>query len=322
LAGAGVALQAGCGGEEEQWIKDAEDSPPGKLDGGSWPLLRRGHWNKNVVVAQYLLRHHGESGFQLNGKFGPATEQAVRRFQRASGLLDDGVIGDKTWSRLVEDARRGDSGMKVGAIQYLLHERYGYNIGVTKIYGATTEGMVSAFQKARCLGVDGMVGLKTWRTLIANISWCGAGGANTARAEALALAARQGQAGRSLGRCWQYVWDAMVRAGVATQSGGDKLAAAGPCSPGQFNNSACCFGRNAAANPDLLYQTFRMKRLSTNPRSAPRGAVIVWDRGCNGYNYTHGHIEVAQGNGTACSDFCGSIAWGGANCAWVFVPAF
>ena len=143
---------------------------------------------------------------------------------------------------------------------------------------------------------------------------------DSARGEALASAAKQGQAGGSLGRCWEYVWKALISSGVATNPGGDKLGLAGPCSLSQFNASAYCFGKNAASNPTLLYQTFRMEQLSVAPTSAPRGAVIVWDRGCNGYSSTHGHIEVAQGDGSACSDFCGTIASGGTSCAWVFAP--
>jgi peptidoglycan hydrolase-like protein with peptidoglycan-binding domain len=331
LGALGLVLH-GCGGEEE-WSGEQGDramqTGQGKADGArSWPVLRLGHWNKDVVTAQYLLRHHGESGFELNGKFGQATDRAVRRFQRRNGLQEDGVIGGKSWSRLIQGARRGDSGMKVGAIQYLLLKRYGYGISVTKIFGATTEARVRAFQEARCINPDGAVGYETWYALIVNSSRCGGPdveheqeGADTTRANALASAARQGQAGWAHGRCWAYVWKAMLKTGVATNAGGDKLGAAGPCSLGQFNTSAYCFGRNAAANPGLLYQTFRMKRLWVSPRSAPRGAVIVWDRGCNGYSYAHGHIEVAQGDGTACSDFCGSIAHGGSHCSWVFVPA-
>ena len=36
-----------------------------------------------------------------DGKFGPATERALREFQRGAGLADDGVVGPKTWAALV-----------------------------------------------------------------------------------------------------------------------------------------------------------------------------------------------------------------------------
>jgi peptidoglycan hydrolase-like protein with peptidoglycan-binding domain len=32
-----------------------------------------------------------------DGNFGPKTEAAMRAFQRANGLLPDGIAGPKTW---------------------------------------------------------------------------------------------------------------------------------------------------------------------------------------------------------------------------------
>jgi hypothetical protein len=61
-----------------------------------------------------------------------------------------------------------------------------------------------------------------------------------------------------------------------------------------------------------------MQRINVDPRNAPRGAIIAYDPGCAGFNSTHGHIEVAQGNGTACSDYCGNIRSGAASCASVY----
>lgn len=42
------------------------------------------------------------SGFatEVDGSFGLATDQALRNFQRAHGLIVDGVAGEKTWTRL------------------------------------------------------------------------------------------------------------------------------------------------------------------------------------------------------------------------------
>lgn len=50
---------------------------------------------------QKLLEAKGfEVGLQ-DGDFGPTTEAALRRFQKESGLVTDGVCGPKTWARLL-----------------------------------------------------------------------------------------------------------------------------------------------------------------------------------------------------------------------------
>lgn len=52
-----------------------------------------------VKAIQHQLNHHGAK-IAEDGRFGPATESAVKKFQRKHGLADDGRVGPKTWAVL------------------------------------------------------------------------------------------------------------------------------------------------------------------------------------------------------------------------------
>ena len=54
---------------------------------------------------QRLQKELSQEGFLLNpdGRFGPETEAAVKRFQREHGLNDDGVVGPLTWAALATE---------------------------------------------------------------------------------------------------------------------------------------------------------------------------------------------------------------------------
>ena len=55
-----------------------------------------------VQVLQKVLNLYQTTGTQLtpDGKFGPKTEAAVKRFQSRYGLKVDGVVGPKTRAKL------------------------------------------------------------------------------------------------------------------------------------------------------------------------------------------------------------------------------
>src|SRR5690606_41655877 len=57
-------------------------------------ILRLGDRGSAVVELQGLLNKHGAS-LAADGIFGPATEKAVRDFQRQAGLVVDGIAGPK-----------------------------------------------------------------------------------------------------------------------------------------------------------------------------------------------------------------------------------
>ena len=128
--------------------------------------------------------------------------------------------------------------------------------------------------------------------------------------------------GRSKGLCWAYVKAAMERAGLTRppgyNGGAYNLLDTGRC--GALYMSAYAFGSCGVANPAGMLAGFQLQRVDIDPVNALEGDVITWKRGCVGYNARHGHIEVAQGDGTACSDYCGAIRSGGKSCSDVFRP--
>ncbi|HLY85189.1 MAG TPA: peptidoglycan-binding protein [Gaiellaceae bacterium] len=54
----------------------------------------------DVAVLQYLLTRRRLLHARPDGQFGPKTEAAVLRFQRARGLVPDGIVGPATAARL------------------------------------------------------------------------------------------------------------------------------------------------------------------------------------------------------------------------------
>ena len=55
-----------------------------------------------MLIAQDDLNTLGYTTGGLDGIFGSATENAVRRYQRAVGLSSDGIVGCNTWRSLQE----------------------------------------------------------------------------------------------------------------------------------------------------------------------------------------------------------------------------
>lgn len=58
--------------------------------------LKVGSKGEEVKKLQKML------GLEPDGSFGPGTEKAVKAWQKANGLLDDGIVGNKTMDKLTE----------------------------------------------------------------------------------------------------------------------------------------------------------------------------------------------------------------------------
>lgn len=92
---------------------------------GTPPSARRtlvhGAVGWDVSVLQFLLRHHGLRAGRVDGRFGAATERAVRRFQAENGLAADGVVGPATVAALRHRAVTSRD-RRAPALRYLVRQ--------------------------------------------------------------------------------------------------------------------------------------------------------------------------------------------------------
>ena len=163
--------------------------------------LREGASGQNVRLVQFWLKiahtvYSRLNDITVDGRFGPATTAAVKRFQTYFGLTSDGVVGCTTWNKLYEVyndiankllssslrpgeypgiLRRGSSGTAVRELQFYLYLLSAYEssipaVGIDGSFGAATENAVRAYQRFAGLTVDGIVGRATWESLYGKAS--------------------------------------------------------------------------------------------------------------------------------------------------------
>ncbi len=130
----------------------------------SWPVVKSGQRGVDVATVQLLLTAQGQPT-GADGVFGPATAAQVKAFQRAKGLTADGVVGPKTWAKLIVTVKTGSRGPAVTALQKQLTDN-GHPATADGAFGPATGSQVKAFQKARGLTADGIVGPDTWARLV------------------------------------------------------------------------------------------------------------------------------------------------------------
>ncbi len=147
-----------------------------------WPTFKQTSSKKNVPevkAIQFLLRSRGFYKSQPDGVFGAQTVAAVKDFQRSKGLKADGVVGSRTFPKLVRVVKRGDRGDAVRAAQIFLRETTNHvaepmfaDLKVDGIFGFETERAVRANQResssmrdSSLPKVDGVIGIVTWAVL-------------------------------------------------------------------------------------------------------------------------------------------------------------
>lgn len=172
--------------------------------------VRQGDRGANVYTLQRQLNRITKDYpffglLNVDGIFGPAMTETVKKFQKQFGLTADGVVGRQTWYKIsyiyvsVKDLaeltsegetstgtlsggtwngttlRVGSSGSAVEQLQYWLNVLAQYysaipSVTVDGVFGAGTEAAVRAFQRRFGLTVDGVVGQTTWNAIYAQYS--------------------------------------------------------------------------------------------------------------------------------------------------------
>lgn len=93
---------------EMKYVDYAGTTTPEKPSNSSgisvtYPTVRQGSRGEIVTQLQTFLAKTGSS-LQIDGIFGSGTRSAVQAFQRKYGLDVDGIVGPKTWTKLLEVA--------------------------------------------------------------------------------------------------------------------------------------------------------------------------------------------------------------------------
>lgn len=66
------------------------------------PVLRNGMESGYVRTLQILLNKYNSARLTEDGDFGPATDRAVRAYQKSRRLVVDGIVGAATWAQLLK----------------------------------------------------------------------------------------------------------------------------------------------------------------------------------------------------------------------------
>lgn len=154
----------------------------GSCSNGNCPTLRFGDKNRYVKYLQNRLGHWGAFKGNPNGNYDSQTVEAVKRFQRASGLSADGVVGPQTWQKIENPTtekskteksnkcnqsvlQRGDKGKCVTKLQKRLQKLDYFKGNITSYFGSSTWEAVKQFQLNNELPPNGIVDSQTWKAL-------------------------------------------------------------------------------------------------------------------------------------------------------------
>ncbi|WP_317987897.1 peptidoglycan-binding domain-containing protein [Hyalangium gracile] len=290
--------------------------------GGATPTLKQGSKGAAVTNLQNLLSRHGFNPGPADGQFGPKTTAAVKAFQSAKGLTADGVVGPKTWARLNGAAgpsapsapggsgptlKQGHSGPPVAALQNRLNQ-LGFNAGAADgQFGPKTTAAVKAFQSAKGLTADGVVGPKTWNQLGITVSGTPSTPPSTGGVHGNSTLANKARA------------VALSMGGYSSQG----LCATGVSRAIQQTYGIKVWGNGNQIDDNLPRNKFKQVNLSLAEALKIPGLILTWEKTSTRLGSIYGHTAITSGDGrSSYSDFVESNTLGasGRSGFKVFMP--
>ena len=158
-------------------IAAAVDKAGGSSSGSSSTNMKLGSTGTAVSALQQNLTTLGYYYGDVTGHYGNLTQQAVKKFQKAKGLTQDGVASTATLNAITSalknagvdvgpgtvatTLREGGKGTAVTELQTMLKKLNYYYGSVTGSFGSLTKQAVRKFQDDNKLTVDGVAGPAT-----------------------------------------------------------------------------------------------------------------------------------------------------------------
>ncbi|MBQ8617566.1 MAG: peptidoglycan-binding protein [Clostridia bacterium] len=138
--------------------------------------LKVGSTGNKVTTLQQDLTALGYYYGDISGHYGSLTQAAVKKFQKAKGIAQDGIAGTATLNAIAvalggssssssSTLREGDENSSVLELQTMLKELGYYYGDLTGSFGSLTKRAVRKFQDDQDLTVDGIAGNKTMNLL-------------------------------------------------------------------------------------------------------------------------------------------------------------